>query len=110
MVDPARVPVRSGRATAGPTLDLDVDLVEPLGEQVLVHGTVAGTAVQSGAEEEQAILIVAEVAGPDHGGLRRPRACPGDRVRLRVVPDRIYLFDLRPQRGGRSDDGDGPGS
>jgi sn-glycerol 3-phosphate transport system ATP-binding protein len=77
-----------------PTLDLDVDLVEPLGEQALVHGTVAGTAAQSGAEEEQAILT-------DDATSRAPVTAvlpaaslpgPGDRVRIRVAPERIYLF------------------
>ena len=79
---------------AGPALDLEVDLVEPLGEQALVHGTVAGTAASSGAEEEQAILT-------DHATSRAPVTAvfpaaglpgPGDRVRIRVAPERIYLF------------------
>jgi sn-glycerol 3-phosphate transport system ATP-binding protein len=78
----------------GPTLDLEVDLVEPLGEQALVHGTVAGSAAQSGAEEEQAILTEAPSRAPVTAVL--PSAGlpgPGDRVRLRPAPDRIYLFD-----------------
>ncbi len=78
----------------GPVLDLDVDLVEPLGEQALVHGTVAGTAAQSGAEEEQAILTdtpsrAQVTAVLPSAGLPGP----GDRVRLRAAQDRIYLFD-----------------
>ena len=79
---------------AHPTLDLEVDLVEPLGEQALVHGTVAGSAAQSGAEEEQAILTEAPSRAPVTAVL--PAAGlpgPGDRVRVRVAPDRIYLFD-----------------
>ena len=79
---------------AGPALDLDVDLVEPLGEQALVHGTVAGTAARSGAEEEQAILTDdATTRAPVTAVF--PAAClpgPGDRVRIRVAPERIYLF------------------
>jgi multiple sugar transport system ATP-binding protein len=79
---------------AWPALDLEVDLVEPLGEQALVHGTVAGTAARSGAEEEQAILT-------DDATSRAPVTAvfpaagmpgPGDRVRIRVAPERIYLF------------------
>jgi sn-glycerol 3-phosphate transport system ATP-binding protein len=77
-----------------PTLDLEVDLVEPLGEQALVHGTVAGTAARSGAEEEQAILaeptsratVTAVFPAVGLPG-------PGDRVRVQVPPDRVYLFD-----------------
>jgi multiple sugar transport system ATP-binding protein len=77
-----------------PTLDLEVDLVEPLGEQALVHGTVAGTAARSGAEEEQAIL--AEPTSRATVTAVFPAAGlpgPGDRVRVQVPPDRVYLFD-----------------
>ncbi len=79
---------------AGPALDLDVDLVEPLGEQALVHGTVAGTAARSGAEEEQAILTDDATSRAPVTAVF-PAAClpgPGDRVRIRVAPERIYLF------------------
>jgi ABC-type sugar transport system ATPase subunit len=79
---------------AQPTLDLEVDLVEPLGEQALVHGTVAGTAARSGAEEEQAIL--AEPTSRATVTAVFPAAGlpgPGDRVRVQVPPDRVYLFD-----------------
>ena len=86
-------PTRSTQP-AQPTLDLEVDLVEPLGEQALVHGTVAGTAVRSGAEEEQAILAEPSSRAPvtavfPAAGL--PGA--GDRVRVVVPPERIYLFN-----------------
>ena len=79
---------------AQPTLDLEVDLVEPLGEQALVHGSVAGTAAHSGAEEEQSILAEPSSRAPvtavfPAGSLPGP----GDRVRVRVDPGRIYLFD-----------------
>jgi sn-glycerol 3-phosphate transport system ATP-binding protein len=76
-----------------PTLDLEVDLVEPLGEQALVHGTVAGTAVRSGAEEEQAILAEPSSRAPVTAvfpAMGLPAT--GDRVRVVVPPERIYLF------------------
>ncbi len=84
-------PAADGR----PSAELEVDLVEPLGEATLVHGTVAGTAVESGAEEEKEILtprgaraqVTAIFAAAD-------QPAPGDRVRVGVAPDRIYLFDL----------------
>jgi sn-glycerol 3-phosphate transport system ATP-binding protein len=80
--------------TAGAALDLEVDLVEPLGEQALVHGTVAGTAVRSGAEDEQAILAEPSSRAPvtavfPAAGLPGT----GDRVRVVVAPERIYLFN-----------------
>jgi len=76
-----------------PALDLEVDLVEPLGEQALVHGTVAGTAARSGAEEEQAILTEAPSRAPVTAVFPAANLPgPGDRVRIRVSPERIYLF------------------
>jgi sn-glycerol 3-phosphate transport system ATP-binding protein len=77
-----------------PTLDLEVDLVEPLGEQALVHGTVTGTAAHSGAEEEQTILTEPTSRAPVTAvfpAMGLPGT--GDRVRVRVDPGRIYLFD-----------------
>jgi sn-glycerol 3-phosphate transport system ATP-binding protein len=75
-------------------LDLEVDLVEPLGEQALVHGTVTGTAAHSGAEEEQAILTEATKRAPVTAVFPATNLPgPGDRVPVRVDPGRIYLFD-----------------
>ena len=83
-----------GAADGAPALTLEVELVEPLGESALVHGTVAGSHAESGAEEEQAVLTAAgsraavtaifpEAAQPE----------PGQRVPVAVAPERIYLFD-----------------
>jgi ABC-type sugar transport system ATPase subunit len=77
-----------------PSLDLHIDLVEPLGETTLAHGTVSGTAAESGAEEEQAILAGAGARAPVTAVLaaaHSPR--PGDRMRVAAALDRIYLFD-----------------
>jgi hypothetical protein len=55
---------------------------------------VAGTAARSGAEEEQAILAEASSRAPVTAVF--PAAglpSSGDRVRVRVPPDRVYLFD-----------------
>ena len=86
--------VPGGEDLPGPSLDLEIELVEPLGESALVHGTVAGTAARSGAEEEQAILIDetsrAQVTAIFPASLQ---SRSGDRVRVRVDPERIYLFD-----------------
>jgi sn-glycerol 3-phosphate transport system ATP-binding protein len=84
------------RSVAGdrPSLELDVDLVEPLGESALVHGTVAGTAVRSGAEEEKEILVNGSSRAPVTAiftAADQPRT--GDRVRIGIEPERIYLFD-----------------
>jgi sn-glycerol 3-phosphate transport system ATP-binding protein len=81
-------------ADAAPSLQLEVDLVEPLGESALVHGTVAGTAAASGAEEEQEILVPRDSRAPVTAIFAAAsQPTPGDRVRVGVAPDRIYLFD-----------------
>jgi multiple sugar transport system ATP-binding protein len=89
------VPVSAVPGPAGlPSLDLHVDLVEPLGETTLVHGTVSGTAAESGAEEEQAILADAASRAPVTAVLATSHGVrTGDRIRLAATPDRIYLFD-----------------
>jgi sn-glycerol 3-phosphate transport system ATP-binding protein len=77
-----------------PCLDLHVDLVEPLGETTLVHGTVSGSAAESGAEEEQAILAEPAARAPLTAVLASSHgARPGDKMRVAAPPDRIYLFD-----------------
>jgi sn-glycerol 3-phosphate transport system ATP-binding protein len=77
-----------------PCLDLHVDLVEPLGETTLVHGTVSGAVAESGAEEEQAILADAAARAPVTAVLASSHGTrPGDRIRVAAPPDRIYLFD-----------------
>ncbi|HYB86778.1 MAG TPA: sn-glycerol-3-phosphate ABC transporter ATP-binding protein UgpC [Streptosporangiaceae bacterium] len=77
-----------------PCLDLHVDLVEPLGETTLVHGTVSGAVAESGAEEEQAILADAAARAPVTAVLASSHGTrPGDRMRVAAPPDRIYLFD-----------------
>jgi multiple sugar transport system ATP-binding protein len=78
-----------------PTLEFEVDVVEPLGDEVLVYGTVAGEAVeveQAGAEEKlpplpgaRALLTVR--LDPS----KRP--APGTRMTLGVPADAVHLFD-----------------
>ncbi len=89
-------PESLGPASDGrPSLELEVDLVEPLGEVALVHGTVAGAAVQSGAEEEKEILAAPASRAPVTAIFTAAdQPAPGDRVRVGVAADRIHLFDL----------------
>jgi ABC-type sugar transport system ATPase subunit len=91
-------PVAAAVELAGPPglpcLDLHVDLVEPLGETTLVHGTVTGSAAESGAEEEQAILAGTAARAPVTALLASSHGTrPGDRMRVTAPLDRIYLFD-----------------
>ncbi len=80
-------------------LTLLVDVVEPLGDEVLVHGTVAGEAATSGAEEEDLGVLAVGVSGaraPVTVRLDpRTRSVPGEELRLSVDADRVHLFDAR---------------
>ena len=84
-------PLTDGR----PTVDLQVDVVEPMGEQVVVHGSVAGSNAHSGAEELEEIPLAVEgsraAVTAVFEAAREPS--PGERVRLGVTPERIHLFD-----------------
>ena len=82
-------------AVPGPCFEVRIDVVEPLGDEVLVHGSVDARAAHSGAEEEEATLLV-------EGGTRapvtirldpalRPRA--GERMSVTADPGRVHLFD-----------------
>jgi multiple sugar transport system ATP-binding protein len=83
------------RTDGRPTVDFHVDVVEPLGEQVVVHGSVAATTVQSGAEEVEEIPLGVEGSRASVTAVfeatREPS--PGDRMRLGVTTERIHLFD-----------------
>jgi ABC-type sugar transport system ATPase subunit len=83
------------RTDGRPTVDFHVDVVEPLGEQVVVHGSVAATTVQSGAEEVEEIPLGVEGSRASvtavFDATREPS--PGDRMRLGVTTERIHLFD-----------------
>jgi len=79
-----------------PSFEFLVDVVEPLGDEVVVHGSTAGTTVETGAEEEELPTMLEGSRTPitarfDPG----VRFHPGDRLRLGVRPDRLHLFDLR---------------
>jgi ABC-type sugar transport system ATPase subunit len=79
-----------------PSFEFLVDVVEPLGDEVVVHGTTTGSAVETGAEEDEVRARVESARAPitarfDPG----VRLAPGERLRLGVPPERIHLFDLR---------------
>jgi multiple sugar transport system ATP-binding protein len=74
-----------------------VEVVEPLGNEVVVHGSVPGAVVDSGADDDGAEIPIAV------SGARAPLTAifapadqprPGDTVDLTVSPDRVHLFDL----------------
>ncbi len=87
----------AGAGPDAPSVSLTVDVVEPLGDEVLVHGTVAGEIAESGAEEEDLGVLAVGVPGARAPLTVRldPRArpVPGDELRLTVDVARIHLFD-----------------
>jgi multiple sugar transport system ATP-binding protein len=87
----ALVPAVDGQ----PWLELEADVIEPLGDEVVVHGGVEASAARSGAEDEDARLLA-------HEDPRAPvtvrldpalRPKPGERIRLSVDPARVHLFN-----------------
>jgi ABC-type sugar transport system ATPase subunit len=82
-----------------PSFEFLVDVVEPLGDEVVVHGTAQGETVETGAEEKEEREIrpaversrVPITARFDPG----VRLAPGERLRLGLRPERVYLFDAR---------------
>jgi ABC-type sugar transport system ATPase subunit len=79
-----------------PSFEFLVDVVEPLGDEIMVHGTAQGSTVETGAEEEEIPTMLEGSRAPitarfDPG----MRLTPGERLRLGVKPDRVHLFDLR---------------
>ena len=90
---PEDVQVVSG----GPSFELLVDVVEPLGNLVVVHGSTEGTPVESGAEEEEELPMVVSGARSPVTAVFAPELepAPGASLRVGVAPDRVHLFDLR---------------
>ena len=79
-----------------PSFEFLVDVVEPLGDEVVVHGSTAGTTVETGAEEEELPTMLEGSRAPITARFDPSvRFHPGDRLRLGVRPDRLHLFDLR---------------
>jgi sn-glycerol 3-phosphate transport system ATP-binding protein len=80
-----------------PSFEFLVDVVEPLGDEVVVHGSTSGAPVETGAEEsdEKEIRPVLESSRAPITARFDPdvRLEPGQRLRLGLKPERVYLFD-----------------
>jgi ABC-type sugar transport system ATPase subunit len=82
-----------------PELELRVDVVEPLGDETIVHGSINGTAVTPVKEEADYRLlepggratVVARLGARERPGV-------GERIALGVNPDRVHLFDAASGR------------
>jgi sn-glycerol 3-phosphate transport system ATP-binding protein len=81
-----------------PSIEFIADVVEPLGDGILVHGTVDCQEAQTQREASEPSLP------PLPGGSRAMvtakleshlRPAPGERLRLGVIPERAHAFDAR---------------
>jgi multiple sugar transport system ATP-binding protein len=78
-----------------PCFDLEVAVVEPLGDEVVVHGSVQAELASVTHEETEAGILPAD--GQRAGAIARldPRNPPseGSVLRLGVMPEKVYLFN-----------------
>ncbi len=77
-----------------PAVPFTVDVVEPLGDEIVVHGTVVGRLAGGGAGDQ----IPATGGGPELATVTarfdpqlRPKV--GDRIPLRIRPEAVHVFD-----------------
>jgi len=78
-----------------PALDFDIEVIEPLGGELLAHGLVNGHLASPDTREETPLLAGdsesrAEITAKLDGRLRLKA---GERVRLAVHPGEVYAFD-----------------
>ena len=81
----------------GPGFELHVDVVEPLGDEVMVHGTVSARDAGVQIEPEEATLL-ADAVEEDRAAVTvrlEPdvRPAPGSSVHLAVDPAGVHLFE-----------------
>jgi ABC-type sugar transport system ATPase subunit len=84
-----------GEDDPGPGFEVDVDVVEPLGDEVLVHGSVAARDAGVRIEPEEATLLAtsSERAAITVRLSPEVRPAPGSRLHLAVDPRSIHLFE-----------------
>ena len=84
-------------ATDGqPSTEFHVEVVEPLGDGVIVHGTVSGTLVTAPSGDDEVLPRLAgeraEITTKFEPTLR---PSPGERMRLAIAPHHVHVFDGR---------------
>jgi multiple sugar transport system ATP-binding protein len=84
-------------ATDGqPSTEFQVEVVEPLGDGVIVHGTVSGTLVTAPSGDDEVLPRLAgdraEITTKFEPSLR---PTPGERIRLTIAPHHVHVFDGR---------------
>ncbi len=84
-------------ATDGqPSMEFHVEVVEPLGDGVIVHGTVSGTLVTAPSGDDEVLPRLAgeraEITTKFEPTLR---PTPGERMHLAIAPTHVHVFDGR---------------
>ena len=90
-----------GAEHPGPVFEVSVDVVEPLGDEVLVHGTVAAPGALAATEPEERILAAESVSGRANMIVRLPpedRPATGSLLRVTPAPNALRLFDIASGR------------
>ena len=85
-----------GPGHAGPSFEVRVEVVEPLGDEVLVHGSVAAPGAGVGIEAEEAKLIADTDTDRGTVTVRLPpeeHPVAGSRLLVAPAPGAIRLFD-----------------
>jgi ABC-type sugar transport system ATPase subunit len=78
-----------------PSLGFEVAVVEPLGDEVIVHGHVGADLAGIAQEEGDAAMVAAEGRRAEAVACLAPRERPleGSVIQLGVEPDEVHLFD-----------------
>ena len=86
-----------GEAFDGPVFEVSVEVVEPLGDEVLVHGSIEAHATEERREAEEVALLADGKRDRATITLRLPpeeRPKPGSRLRVGVAQHKVRLFDV----------------
>jgi multiple sugar transport system ATP-binding protein len=86
-----------GEGHAGPVVEVSVEVIESLGEEVLVHGSIDARPADNPAVSEEARLL-SDAADGDRAAIvlrLRPEDRPeaGSRLRVAIAPAAVRLFD-----------------
>jgi ABC-type sugar transport system ATPase subunit len=83
---------------AGPVVEVTVEVVEPLGDEVLVHGSIEARGADMRVEAEEATLL-SDAADGDRATIilrlppdERPKA--GSQLRVAIARKMVRLFDV----------------
>jgi multiple sugar transport system ATP-binding protein len=85
-----------GEGFDGPVFEVSVEVVEPLGDEVLVHGSIEARAAEGRREAEEAALLADGKRDRATITLRLPpeeRPKPGSLLRVGIAQHKVRLFD-----------------